>query len=172
MLDLATFEVLESSHAMHVDNLGGGVLRFNFPQIWLPDSTTNEAESHGHVVYRISELAGNAEGTEIFNTAHIYFDWNEPIVTNTTYNVNTSLGFAEFDIVSSIYPNPTDHLLMVKCNAELQQLTITDLSGKIVQTVSCAGNETTINLEHCPAGIYLVNIQTDRGSEVSRVVKK
>lgn len=172
LLDLTTFEVLESSHPMHVDNLGSGVLRFNFPQIWLPDSTTNEAESHGHVVYRIRETAGNIEGSEIFNTAHIFFDWNEPIVTNTTYNVNTSLGLNEIGVITSIYPNPVDQLLIVKANTELYQVIVTDLSGKTIQTLPCTGNQATIDLGDCKSGVYLIMVQTTQGIETSRVVKK
>lgn len=172
LLDLTTFEVLESSHPMHVDNLGAGVLRFNFPQIWLPDSTSNEPESHGHFVYRIKETAGNPEGTEIFNTAYIYFDWNEAVVTNTTYNVNTSLGLNESAIISSIYPNPFTQLLTVRSNSELQLLTVMDLSGKTVLNSTGTGNQTTLDLGTCPAGVYLIRVQTESGVETARIVKK
>lgn len=172
LLDISTFEVLESSHAMHVDNLGGGVLRFNFPQIWLPDSTSNEPESHGHITYRIRETTGNTEGTEIFNTAYIYFDWNEAIVTNTTYNVNTSLGIDETAIISSIYPNPFSQLLTIRTTDELLQLTVMDLSGKTVLDFSEKGNQTTVDLSACPTGMYLIRVQTVNGMETARIIKK
>ena len=89
-LNWSSFSLIESSHPMQVVNLGNGILRFEFSQIWLADSTTNEEASHGHLVYSISENASilGQAGIEIENTAYIFFDWNEAIVTNTTYNIN------------------------------------------------------------------------------------
>lgn len=172
LLDMTTFELLESSHAMHVENLGGGVLRFHFPQIWLPDSTANEPESHGHLVYRIKETPGNPEGTEIFNTAYIYFDWNPAIVTNTTYNVNSSLGLHFSEIISSMYPNPVDQLLTIHSTVDIQNVLVMDLSGKILQQLPGTGTETTIDLGTCPAGVYLISVQSANGTQTNRIVKK
>ena len=84
LLDLSTLRIIEATHAMQVVHLGNGSYRFEFPQIWLADSTTNEPMSHGHFVYSIKEKPGNALGSQVKNTAYIYFDWNAPIITNTT----------------------------------------------------------------------------------------
>lgn len=55
-----------------------------FENILLPDSTVNETASHGFVKFRV-ELTDDrpAPGAIVENTAEIYFDFNEPIVTNT-----------------------------------------------------------------------------------------
>jgi uncharacterized repeat protein (TIGR01451 family) len=86
-LNLNTIQVVGSSHSqfMQVNNNNRSVL-FNFQNIMLQDSTTNEPESHGWVQYRIKPNAGLAEGVQIHNTASILFDLNAPIVTNTVTN--------------------------------------------------------------------------------------
>lgn len=82
-LDLETFEVINYSHANHF-NLYNRNLSFYFPNIMLPDSTSDEDGSKGFIQFRIKPIAGIENGETIHNTAHIYFDFNEPIVTNTT----------------------------------------------------------------------------------------
>ncbi len=59
---------------------------FTLNNINLPDSTNNEAESHGFITYRILPVTGLAAGTVINNTAEIYFDFNPAIITNTEIN--------------------------------------------------------------------------------------
>ncbi len=59
---------------------------FTFNDINLPDSTNNEAESHGFITYRILPITGLAPQTVINNTAEIYFDINPAVVTNTEVN--------------------------------------------------------------------------------------
>ncbi|MBL7944234.1 MAG: T9SS type A sorting domain-containing protein, partial [Flavobacteriales bacterium] len=86
-LDFATLEILGASHDMnHVLDESTGELFFVFQNINLPDSTSNEPASHGYVHYRIWPDAGLAAGTQLNNTAWIYFDGNEPVITNTTWH--------------------------------------------------------------------------------------
>ncbi|MBP6311590.1 MAG: T9SS type A sorting domain-containing protein [Flavobacteriales bacterium] len=86
-LDPLTMEVLASSHELtriQVDE--DRVALFRYERILLPDSNVNEAGSNGFVKYRIKPNAGSPHLTEIMNTAAIYFDLNEPVITNTTLN--------------------------------------------------------------------------------------
>ena len=71
-----------------------GELTFMFENIMLPDSTSNEPDSHGFVSYSIALQPNLPTNTEIENTAYIYFDNNSPIITNTT--LNTIYDCAEF----------------------------------------------------------------------------
>ncbi len=87
-LNPATFRVLASSHdeVLSTELKDDQYLSFNFTDICLPDSTTNFEGSQGFVMYSIQAYDDIAEGTEITNTAGIYFDFNPPIITNTTEN--------------------------------------------------------------------------------------
>ncbi|WP_338791255.1 T9SS type A sorting domain-containing protein [Bernardetia sp. MNP-M8] len=62
------------------------VLRFEFDNINLPDSNSNEPASHGFIKFKIKQKANNSIGTVIKNRAAIYFDFNSPIITNTISN--------------------------------------------------------------------------------------
>ena len=60
------------------------VLTWTFNDINLPDSTSNEPESHGYIKFKVSPQADMVEGTQVENFADIFFDFNDPIRTNTT----------------------------------------------------------------------------------------
>ena len=86
-LDLSSLELSATSHEMEmsVDSLTRAI-SFHFPNIFLPDSTSNEPESHGFITFKVKAPAGLAPETRIENTAYIYFDNNPAIITNTTWN--------------------------------------------------------------------------------------
>ncbi len=87
-LDVATFRVIASSHpeVLTTTLREEQFLTFDFTNIFLPDSTSNFDESQGFVMYRIRAQQDIDERTGIENRAGIYFDFNPPIITNTTEN--------------------------------------------------------------------------------------
>lgn len=85
LLDLRTFLPLSASHEHSVDLDAAGHLTVLYENIDLPDSTTNEAASHGYFTFSILPRAGVTEGV-VENRAGIYFDYNRPIITNTVRN--------------------------------------------------------------------------------------
>jgi hypothetical protein len=92
-LDKSTFTLLSYSHEPFVQLYNDGLLKFNFPNIHLPDSNTNEPGSHGYVQFKIRAKDSLAIGSTIDNTANIFFDFNAPVITNTVSNtvINCSL---------------------------------------------------------------------------------
>ncbi|MGH1434284.1 MAG: DUF7619 domain-containing protein [Lewinella sp.] len=82
-LDLSSIDVKGASHPFTWELTPEGALAFTFADILLPDSTTNEPGSHGFVAFSIAPKTSILPGETIENTAHIYFDFNDPIVTNT-----------------------------------------------------------------------------------------
>ena len=87
-LDPSTFRVIASSHdeVLSTELKDNQYLSFNFIDIFLPDSTANFEASQGFVMYSIQAYDDIPELTEITNSAGIYFDFNPPIITNTTEN--------------------------------------------------------------------------------------
>lgn len=61
------------------------IVKFDFPNINLPDSSHHDA-CHGQVVFTANVKSGLPDGTNIYNRASIYFDENLPILTNTAGN--------------------------------------------------------------------------------------
>jgi hypothetical protein len=62
-------------------------MEFKFENILLVDSNTNEPLSHGFVRYRIQPKTNLSAGDSITNFAAIYFDFNEPVITNTAKTI-------------------------------------------------------------------------------------
>ncbi len=82
--DISSFQVLSHSHPMIWSIEERGIVTFFFDEINLPDSISNEPESHGFVKFSAIADSTLGLGDTILNTAHIYFDYNQPITTNTT----------------------------------------------------------------------------------------
>jgi uncharacterized repeat protein (TIGR01451 family) len=84
--DLDIFSVTPgaSSHDYSFTMYGERVLQWTFNNIMLPDSFSNEEGSHGFITYTVNQVADLADGAIINNSAAIYFDSNEPVITNTT----------------------------------------------------------------------------------------
>ncbi len=83
-LDIASIETISASHNYTLRLENGNILVWTFDNILLPDSTTNEIESHGFVKYKIKPKNNLIVGDEIVNAANIYFDSNLPVITNST----------------------------------------------------------------------------------------
>lgn len=81
--DSFSFEMLDASHGYEVSLRDNRILTWIFDDILLPDSTTNEPESHGFVRFRLMPKDTLFQGETIRNSAGIYFDFNEPVITNT-----------------------------------------------------------------------------------------
>lgn len=84
--DLNIFSVQSgvSSHNYSFRMYGPRVLEWTFNNILLPDSTINELGSHGFLTFTVNQNPNLADSTQIRNKVGIYFDFNLPIITNTT----------------------------------------------------------------------------------------
>jgi uncharacterized repeat protein (TIGR01451 family) len=85
-LDIQSIEVLATSHHVQTFIQENRWLVFQFDSIMLPDSTSNELESHGYIKYSAQINEDVLPNTQIYNTAHIYFDYNPAVITNTVKN--------------------------------------------------------------------------------------
>ncbi|MEL7421853.1 MAG: T9SS type A sorting domain-containing protein [Bacteroidota bacterium] len=84
LLDLRTFVPVGASHNFEWRVDDERLLRVIFPDINLPDSTSNAMESQGFFSYRIKPRSDAPFETEIINYADIFFDYNPAIRTNPT----------------------------------------------------------------------------------------
>jgi hypothetical protein len=85
-VDRSTINPIAWSHPfeLYIENDGEAV--FEFEDIYLPDSLSNEVESRGYIKFEAQPVAEILNGTKIYNKAEIYFDQNAPIITNTFVN--------------------------------------------------------------------------------------
>jgi uncharacterized repeat protein (TIGR01451 family) len=168
-LDINTFEIRGYSHPAVV-SINGNNLTVRFNNIMLPDSTTDYEGSMGYFQYRIKPLPNLPLGTQIENTAYIYFDYNAPIITNTTQNnFQMVTNIKSIDAKESnfvIYPNPSSGIYFFKDNRNIQTVEVFNMMGELILS---QGNAKQINLQAFPKGIYVARIN---GAFVTRLVKE
>jgi uncharacterized repeat protein (TIGR01451 family) len=178
-LDLSSLELLDYSHRPMNVQVKENALRFNFPYINLPDSNTNEPASHGYVQYKVKLKEGLPLGTTIQNTAYIYFDFNEPVVTNTTTNTialpqdTTGVGISTIagDVSLSIYPNPAHTNLTIATNHSGNTVAIYNAQGSIVMKQTMNGSAETLNIAELAGGVYYVEVSTTQGIARKKFIK-
>jgi uncharacterized repeat protein (TIGR01451 family) len=82
--DINSFRMIRASHPYHLTIEHGTILKWEFSNINLPDSFSNEPQSHGYISYSIKTRKNSAYNTILNNKASIYFDFNYPIETNVS----------------------------------------------------------------------------------------
>jgi uncharacterized repeat protein (TIGR01451 family) len=174
-LDLSTFEVIGSSHPVVVNNYEG-VLWFRHNQIYLPDSNTNEVASHGYVKYRIKLNNTIVLGNTVNNTAYIYFDFNEPIITNTSttlYTLLSSTITSEEDQLI-LYPNPVMHEnVNVNVSTSIITIEVFDIAGKLISSINGFGTSNkTLEVKDFEKGVYLIKVITENSVFEQRLIKQ
>lgn len=181
-LDLNTLVIHRASHNYDLV-INGNVLTWRFFNINLPDSNTNEPASHGFIEYSISPKAGLTDGTTIENTAYIYFDFNAPVVTNTTLNTMlTSLESIE-EIPSTqkllAYPNPGSTKIFVLPRVEINgrtEILLFDITGKQVQRIYngnyTKGQTIEADVEDLAKGMYMIEMRYNGGTENIKWIKQ
>ncbi|WP_131387675.1 T9SS type A sorting domain-containing protein [Flavobacterium suncheonense] len=86
----------------------------------------------------------------------------------------TEVTTATTDFISSkfsVYPNPVNSIINIANtnNIDITKTFVTDINGRTVKTVS--GNVSQINVSDLNAGVYFMNIETNEGTAVKKIVK-
>ena len=178
-LDISSIEVIGGSHPFTWDIDGPNRLSFTFANIMLPDSNINEPASHGYVSYRIRTKDNLPLGTRVENTAAIYFDYNAPVITNTTLNTVSAPTGTAMELESGsfqLYPNPAKDQVSIQLSGEWYgetKILLRDLSGRVLKrgSVEAIHGETAhLSLDGLSAGIYLLQCSNGAQSAVKKLV--
>ena len=163
-LNLSSLEVIAASHSLEWNIRGGNVLAFEFAGIFLPDSTTNEPESHGFVKFSMLPVRNLNLGTTIENRAFIYFDFNDPIETNTisnTYQLETSTKkIANQQPAIHIQPNPAADFIELIVEQPIPdtfaEVKLYNAQGKLLQCIALNKDQRSkrIETDQLPSGVY------------------
>jgi len=108
--------MLSASHSYEYFISDGPELVVLFDDVLLADSTTNEPASHGFFKFRVKPLPEFDYGTSIPNEADIYFDFNEPVITNEAIMfILPPVGTKEIkDLLEfNVFPNPASNVLNI-----------------------------------------------------------
>lgn len=170
-LELTSLQVLSASHAMEY-TLHDRTLMFTFNNIQLPDSNRNEPASHGYVKYEIAPVTTIKNETDVKNTADIYFDFNEPVRTNTISNrfvdvlPSAKVTGTENNVSTEVilYPNPASHFLTIRGEDQtaLRKAEIYTSTGTLIASSVLYNNSTEIDLANVEAGFYIVKVYGEK----------
>lgn len=178
LLNVSTFVLEAMSHACTYVISGNGIIEFTFRNIFLPDSGTNFIGSCGFVKYSIKPHVGLTNGMTIENTAHIVFDFNVPVITNTTQTPIGVLGVDENNSLHNsffLFPNPTSSFITLSNfkPAHSYSISIKNILGNTIISQTTKGKErASINVEQLPSGIYFVMAESDGKVETKKFVKQ
>ncbi|MFN0037869.1 MAG: hypothetical protein ACKVUS_22625 [Saprospiraceae bacterium] len=188
LLDWATLRTITASHPFKMKAYDPGVVTWQFDNILLPDSTTNERASHGFVLFSIRAKESTTVGDTLKNDAAIYFDFNYPVLTNETQTrVVRRAMFREMapenlpkSIAIAVSPNPVGQILQWSLKmdkAATASAFVTDAAGRQVkelmmeQKVGAGEHSWAQDLGALPAATYWLHVRFDGRSEVVPFVK-
>jgi hypothetical protein len=169
-----TIRNIKVSHPVRVSfEDGNKVLVFKFPNINLPDSSSDYANSIGSIQYDVDLVPGLPLGTQIDKQAAIFFDFNAPVITNlnrlevaeTLPTVVPKSG--EKSIV--LIPNPADSYFGFFHDAPATLLMYNSL-GDLVLTKNTDAGLTQIGIQQVPNGVYFLNISSGNTMKHSKLV--
>jgi fimbrial isopeptide formation D2 family protein len=174
-LDLSTVQIQGASHPVKMDVLENNTLRFSFDNINLPDSTSNEAESHGLVSFTVDHKTDVALGTKIDNQVGIYFDFNPPIITNTvTRTIDIVSGIAQLPgqgNLVSFYPNPANEKITIQLNSiDQADLIVHTITGQVMVSKTIKSGGETLDVSGLPSGVYLMEVRSNTNRQVERLL--
>jgi uncharacterized repeat protein (TIGR01451 family) len=173
-LNLATIRNITTSHDVNVTIEGDNeVLVFKFPNINLPDSTSDYANSIGSIQYEIDLAPNLPVGTEVEKQAAIYFDFNSPVITNnnvlkvTESSSSTSPSTSENKL--AIFPNPAADYFGFYSEKGGELSIFNALGGLVAKQQVLPGLE-RIETANLPDGIYLVRLEAAGFVQSGKVV--
>lgn len=179
-LDPATVRPGASSHPYEFELDDRGVLRFTFPGIQLPPEAVNSAASQGFVNFRVAQKRSNTPGDVIENSAGIYFDFNLPVITNTTWHtvheplilVLTDAGaapgvFGEL----KVFPNPAGvgpvTVVLPQGWSGEHHFLLIDQFGQVVRSAVFSDGKYHLERGGLSAGIYFFQIKSQGQSKAA-----
>jgi hypothetical protein len=140
-------------------------------------STDNGQQVTIYEVYRGTKLLGTTEETtfidessanneDVYSVRAIYEDCNG-LFSDVTVK-NTIAIDENSAIAASIYPNPSKDNFTIVCD-NMTYISVYNVIGNKIMEVNVDGNNYVVNgLE---SGVYFVEIKTNEGSAVKRIVK-
>lgn len=164
-----------SSHPYTFEKTADNVLVFKFDNIRLVDSFSNEPASHGYLSFQIAQQPDLPYGTLIENSAAIYFDFNPPVITNTTQHevgkvVGVSLsqepGRATAPALVA-FPNPVARASRIEIKGEgidNAPWRLFDPAGVLVETGYLEGRLLNLHRTGLATGMHWLEIRAASGA--------
>ncbi len=164
--DLASFQVLNSSHPIRVQR-SNNMVEFFFEDINLAP------QGRGQVTYKIKTKSSLITGSQVEQSAKIFFDYNPFIQTNTATTTFQQLSTTTPSQESfALWPNPASDVVTISGASEIESIAVLNLLGQEVYKQEGNGRGTQVNISSLPSGNYLVRVKAAGGEQLLKLVKK
>jgi hypothetical protein len=157
-----------------VKGYSGGVLTADSVNFYLADSTAivdtwqwvNLLPLGNVDSVQFSLSSSNTTAGAIDVPAYFCMDNFTTFETESVKNVQPSY-------IAKVYPNPaTDMVYVDVADNSVQQITLVDVTGKVIGTYAVAQDHTAINTSSLPAGMYILQMTGNEKTATARFVKK
>jgi uncharacterized repeat protein (TIGR01451 family) len=178
-LDLHSFKFLNTSHSCNfsIDSTSR-ILTVYFNSINLPSNQVDYEMSKGSFSYSLEEINNIALNDTIKNKASIYFDFNAPLITNETINVNLSAAELEMKNINNslinLYPNPANDVLNISVSNDLinSSYIINDAIGRQIIKGKFDKNSIQFNSIFFKEGVYFIKLENGLNKKFNIIDKQ
>ena len=127
-------------------------------------------ENHKELSYSTNDV----NGLTVVNVVAVYENGKTSAsVIDNIFIVKNTESISEDIISLDIYPNPVNDKLYIVTETEVEKVVVYTITGVIIgQQTTVNGQQTlTIDLSSLKSGIYFVEINTEKGNIVKRIIK-
>lgn len=164
--DLSSLQVMYASHAMNT-RINGNKVEFIF------DAINLAPQGKGNVVFKVRTNNSLQANDAVMQKASIYFDYNWPVVTNeaiTTFQVLSVSPVTAGTI--KVYPNPAHNLVNLTAEGKtIRAAVLYDIQGRLLHSEAVNATSGTLDISRRANGLYLLQIETESGTETYKVIK-
>lgn len=116
--------------------------------------------------YYTNQLSNNSQSVIYYRLKQVDNDGKFTYSNTISVRINQRMS-------STIYPNPVKGHLTIRTHKQISGIFLTDISGKILLKQKVLNSNSTINMQHLPNGLYLLQtVYLDGTTENIRVVKE
>lgn len=72
--------------------------------------------------------------------------------------------------IIQVYPNPSNGTFNLKSDSNIKSVEVLNMTGQLIYASKVSAKDFEINLQSRPAGVYILKVQTDKGSEVKKLI--
>jgi len=123
-----------------------------------------------------------SEGSESIDFSYIFDDpygdaWTGdtfPIDVDAPYSMATfsftGVGIDENSVNVAIYPNPATDVLTINSDSKISSVKVLNYLGQTIDNINVSGMDVTINTSTYDAGIYFMQIETEKGISTQKII--
>ncbi len=158
----------------HTTEYHAGILAVEFFDAMGEELVAEALKADGNPLTGIKEITYNdlTPLTAYYVVVVAKNEADEWVVVKGEVTTPEGIGYEEIEATQfNVYPNPATSVVFVETNGNAQ-VSIIDITGRVVKEMKITDNVSTINIEDVNEGIYFIMIQNENNRIVEKLVVK